>query len=147
MRGGRASWRGAGHRERIADRPRLSAGTDRGFGLTVAALLVVLDTIVYWRVGQPGWWLLAAAGAIAACALAAPSVLSPLNRAWVALRQTVSQGALLIFLAVGYWVVIVPVGLLMGLVGRDRLALGFDKKASTYWQPPSHEDVDLKIKS
>ncbi len=143
-RSSRASWRGAEHHERIPDRPRLSVGTDRGFGLAVALLLTVLDAAVYWRTGQFNWWMIAAAGALVAGALGAPSVLSPLNRAWVGLRQMLSRGAAVALLAVIYWVAIVPAGVIMRLGGRNRLALGFDKKAGTYWSARLAEGVDLK---
>lgn len=121
-------------------------GSDRAFGLAVAAMLLVIDAIAYWRTRQFGWWLIAAVVALIACALAAPSVLSPLNRAWVGTRNLLSRGTTLVLLAVIYWVAIVPVGLIMRLAGRDRLALGVDKNASTYWSRRSSEGVGPKNK-
>jgi hypothetical protein len=121
-------------------------GTDRRFGLAVAALLLVLDAIIYARTGQYGWWMIAAAAALAVCAFSAPSVLSPLNRAWVGFRQLLSRGASAVLLVVIYWLAIVPAGLIMRLAGRDRLSLGFDKQAPTYWSRRSPAGVDLKNK-
>jgi hypothetical protein len=146
MRTSRASWRGAEHHERIAEPRRFSTGTDRGFGLAVSAILVVVAAVNYWRIGQIAWWMVAAALALSLCALVAPSALSPLNRAWSAIRHVLSRGTSLVLVAVIYWVAIVPAGLIMRLVGRDRLSLGLDRNASTYWSRPSPEDVDPKNK-
>lgn len=118
--------------------------TDRVFGLVGAALFIVIGALLYWRTGQFAWWLIAAAVALAACAFGAPSVLSPLNRAWIGFRQLVSRVASLILIVVIYWLAIVPAGLITRLFGRDRLALGFDKGASTYWSRRSSERVDMK---
>ena len=119
-------------------------GTDRGFGLAVAATLVVLVAIDYWRASEIVWWMAAAALALVICAVAAPSALSPLNRAWVGIRGLLSRGMSLVLLTVIYWVGIVPVGLVMRLVGRNRLALGLDKKAPTYWSRPTSDGTVLK---
>ena len=119
-------------------------GTDRGFGLAVALLLALLEAGVYWRTEHFDWWMIVASLALVACASFAPAVLSPLNRAWVGLRQSIARGASVAFLAVLYWVAIVPVGLLLRLIGRDRLALGFDSKASTYWAVRPAGGGDLK---
>ena len=43
-------------------------------------------------------------------------------------------------LAVVYYLVVTPIGLLMRLFGRDPMRRKFDPSATTYWQP--HESPD-----
>ncbi|HEX8211513.1 MAG TPA: SxtJ family membrane protein [Longimicrobium sp.] len=118
------------------ERPHGVAGSsDRAFGVVFAvgfgawALLPLL----HGR-GVRGW-ALAVAALFLAAALALPRVLAPLNWAWTHLGMLLALITNPIILAVLFYLVLMPVGLLMRLVGRRPLQLGFDPRARSYWTP------------
>ena len=107
----------------------------RTFGLTSFAALPLAAAL--WGHGAPVSVLPAAAAgaALAVAALIRPRVLRPLV---VALN--IAAWLLAIFvhelvLLAAFCSVIVPVGLLFRLIGRDALQLKIDRTAASYWQP------------
>ena len=67
-------------------------------------------------------------------ALAAPKLLAPLNRAWMAFGRLLNRIVSPIVMALLFVVAVVPTGVALRLMGRDPLRLKFDKGATTYWQ-------------
>jgi hypothetical protein len=118
------------------ERSHEAAGSsDRAFGVVFAvgfgawALLPLL----HGR-GVRGW-ALAVAALFLAAALALPRVLAPLNWAWTRLGMLLARMSNPIILAVLFYLVLMPVGLLMRIVGKRPLQLGFDPHARSYWTP------------
>lgn len=113
--------------------------SDRSFGLVVAAffLLAGLWPIVRGRSLRP--WALAAAVVFVGIALARPSVLAPLNRGWTRLGLLLQQIVSPVVLGLLFFLALTPIALLMRLMGRTPLRLGFDRGARSYWidrRPP-----------
>jgi hypothetical protein len=80
-------------------------------------------------------WAAAFGGLMAVIGVAWPRGLRPLL---VAINVVAAPLALVIHdlvLSLAYFLVIVPVGIVFWLVGRDPLQLKFDRAANTYWQP------------
>jgi hypothetical protein len=71
--------------------------------------------------------------------LAAPRLLSPLNRLWMALGRLLNRIVSPIVMMVLFLVAVVPTGIVLRLLGRDPLKLKFDRSAATYWQRRSEE--------
>ena len=107
----------------------------RNFGL--ASLVALPLAAALWTRGSlPAIAYLAVAGGLlAAMAVAWPRGLRPLV---VAINVVTAPLALVIHdlvLSLAFFLVVVPVGLVFRLFGRDPLQLKFDRQASTYWQP------------
>jgi uncharacterized membrane protein len=116
--------------ERI--RARLTAAEGRKFGLTVGIAFLVLAALAAWRGKHTAPLVLSALGAtFVLAALALPTRLGPVQRAWMGAAQAISKVTTPIFLAVIYFVVITPAGFVMRLVGRKPLAP--PRGATTYW--------------
>ena len=64
----------------------------------------------------------------------APNALTPFNRAWMRLALFLNRIVSPVVLGVMYAVLIVPVGLVMRLIGRDALQLKKDLDAESYWR-------------
>jgi hypothetical protein len=115
--------------------------SDRSFGLTVGGIVVLIAAA---RAAFHGFgWLetaLAAIGAVLVLlALAAPSLLAPLNGAWMRLGLVLSKVVNPIVMCLLYVTTIVPMGLVMRALGRDQLRIRFDPNADSYWikrEPP-----------
>ena len=111
----------------------VKSSSDRTFGLVFAALFAFIAASRWWR-GEPFVeWLLAAAAAFAIAALFAPWILAPLNRAWVKLGLLMFDVVNPIVLGILFYLVFLPVGLVMRVLGKDPLHLRLDPAADTYW--------------
>jgi hypothetical protein len=113
----------------------VKSGTDRSFGLTVGGILVVIAAARSYFHGL-GWvqYGLAAIGVVLILlGLVAPQSLTSLHRAWDKLGLILFRVVNPVVLALIYGIVMVPVGLLMRLTGRDPLRLKSDAGAESYW--------------
>lgn len=116
----------------------------RQFGLMFAAILVLLFGLVipllrFGFLGLPlvangqnpdwPWW---AAGVIAALALILPASLVLLYKPWMKFAQLAQWVNTRIILLLLYYLVILPIGLLRRLLGKDSMDRKFDASAASY---------------
>ena len=117
--------------------------TDRAFGLTMAGALAVLSGIVWYAGGQRPTILPIAAAGFLVVALALPGLLLPLNRLWRALGMRLSKVSNLLILGTFFFLVLVPTGFIIRLVGRDPLRRNREPEAKSYWSPVDRQtDAD-----
>jgi hypothetical protein len=119
--------------ENLSRSHEIEGSSDRSFGLVFAGLFVVIALWPLLYGASPRGWSLGVAAAFALVALARPAWLARLNRAW--LRLGLLLGAVMgpLALAILYYGVLVPIGLLLRVSGKDALRLTLDAKAQTYW--------------
>jgi hypothetical protein len=92
---------------------RLTAREGRRFGLTVGGAFLFFAGITWWRGHETATMVLGAlGGALALAGLVLPTHLGPVERAWMALAHAISRVTTPIVMAVMYFVVLTPVGLL-----------------------------------
>ena len=88
-------------------------------------------------------WALVAAPISLGLALIFPGVLLPLNLLWTRLAGGVSQITNFVLLSTFFFLVIMPVGLVMRIFGADLLQRRRDPAADSYWSPlERHADAD-----
>jgi len=99
---------------------RLSPAEGRKFGLTVGLAFLVFAGIAWWR-GKTGIapWLTGLGGVLVLAGLVIPARLGPVFRAWMGLALLLSKVTTPIFMAVIYFVVLTPIGVVMRLAGRN----------------------------
>jgi hypothetical protein len=104
--------------------------------MTVGGAFLALAGVTWWRDHQ---WLATTfgslAGALLVAALIIPAHLGPVERAWMALAHRISRVTTPIVMAVIYFIVLTPVGLLRRRAGNP---LVHAKTADGYWKlrPP-----------
>lgn len=107
--------------------------SDRTFAFRTAAVTAVFALLPLLRHGAVRWWLIALAAVLTFSGLAAPKVAHRLHvvmsRFVAALQWAASQAVL----ALLFFLVFTPLGLILRLLGRRPLSLGFDRAAATYW--------------
>jgi hypothetical protein len=115
----------------------VKSGSDRGFGLTVGGilLLVALVRAYFHGLGWVQYGLGGIALVLVVLGLVAPGSLRGLNRAWMKLGLILFEVVNPIVLAVIYGTTMVPIGLMMRATGRDPLRLKLDPEADSYWIP------------
>lgn len=117
--------------------------TDRAFGLTMAGALAAIAAIVWYVGGEPPTVLASVAAAFILLALASPGLLLPLNRLWQAFAARLSKVSNLLILGTFFFLVVMPTGLIIRLVGRDPLRRSRDPAAKSYWSPVDRQtDAD-----
>jgi large-conductance mechanosensitive channel len=129
------------HEDYREDEPT-NAGSDRSFGCTVGAILMVIGAGKVFMAGAvaPVSCLIFAAGAVALLlGIVAPARLSTVNRLWLKTGATIAKLVNPIILALLFFLVVTPMALVMRIAGRRPLRLSPDRAAATYWirhEPP-----------
>lgn len=101
---------------------RLARDEGRKFGLQVGAAFLVLAAVGWWRGRHvTAEWLGVLGAVLIVGGLVAPSLMSPVFKAWMQLAHALSKVTTPIFMGVIYYLVLTPTGLLMRLMGRDPL--------------------------
>ena len=96
---------------------RLTSGEGPRFGLTFGSAFLVFATVALWRVRPTAAALPGSIGLVLAIAgILIPTRLAPGERAWMALARAISFVTTPIVMAVMYFGIITPVGLLRRLV-------------------------------
>jgi Saxitoxin biosynthesis operon protein SxtJ len=125
----------ANFHENLARKHEVKSGSDRAFGLVMAAACCCVAGYGVW-VGSSNWpYWLAAAIAFATAALLWPALLAPLNRLWFQLGRILHRVVNPLVMGVLFFLVITPIGLLMRVFGKRPLALDFAPEATSYWLP------------
>lgn len=124
----------------------LSATEGRHFGLTVGAAFLALAGLSGWR-GRPRQALVfgGLGGLLVLAGLVVPSKLGPVVRAWSGLAHVMSKVTTPIFLGIVYFVVLMPVGLLMRVFGRR--PLDRSPALASWWitrAPETRQRADLE---
>lgn len=117
----------------------VKSSSDRTFGLVFAAVFLFTGAWRWWKGASFAEWWLAAGVVFGLAGLLAPGILAPLNRAWVKLGLLMFHVVNPIVLGVLFYLVFLPIGLMMRWSGKDMLRLRFDSAADTYWikrEPP-----------
>jgi hypothetical protein len=121
--------------------------SDRSFGFTFAAVFAILAALSLWRGGSMSVWWLGIAAVFLIITLIMPALLSPLNRVWALVGKLLHAIVNPLVMAVMFYGVIVPTGLLMRMFGKDPLRRKIDPKLPSYWivrSPPVDGKLNMK---
>jgi Saxitoxin biosynthesis operon protein SxtJ len=130
---GEQAMRRADHHEFGARAESIETSSDRSFGLVFAAVFALLAAYNAWNSGAAWPLFLAIAVGFLAVALVRPKWLALLNRLWTRFGLILGMIVSPIVLALMFFLVVTPVGLLMRLTGKDPLRLRPDSGTGSYW--------------
>jgi hypothetical protein len=107
----------------------------RKFGLTTGAIIVVLFVFffpwVFDMAAMPMWpWIVA--GILWVPALLMPNVLRPVYATWMKIGHAIGWVNTRIILGVLFYVLVLPMGLIMRLFGKDPMSREMNKSISSY---------------
>jgi len=125
----------------------VSVGSDRSFGLVMAAGFAVFASLSLWREGRAWPPLAAIATFFLVAALLVPAALNPLNRAWLKLGLLLHKIINPVVMGLLFYGAVLPTGLVMRAMGRDLLRLKPQPKAESYWivrTPPGPAPKTMK---
>jgi hypothetical protein len=118
---------------------QVKGSSNRAFGWV---FVVVFLIIALWPLVSGGalrWWSLIVSGLVALATVAAPALLTIPNRLWQRFGMLLHRIVSPVVLAVMFYLVVTPMGLLMRVFAKDNLRLNRDAAAGSYWikrEPP-----------
>ena len=109
----------------------------RTFGRLLAIFVPVFGALVWWRTGrvESGATIWVAGGVLTAVYWLAPPIRRPIYVGWMYAAFPIGWVISHLLMAIIYYVVITPIGMVMRATGRDPLLRRFDRSARTYWAP------------
>lgn len=125
---------------------QIKQSSDRGFGLVFASVFALVAGYSLYVKGFYWPWWMAASATFATVAVAAPSLLSPLNKAWTRFGLLLFTVMNPIVLGIVFFICIVPIGFVLRLMGKDLLSLKWQPEAESYWivrTPPGPKPESL----
>jgi len=118
----------------MMDIPSLDNAGLRKFGLTTGAIIVALFAFFFpWLFDamMPLWpWILA--GFLWVPAILIPNTLRPIYNTWMKIGHAIGWVNTRIILGVLFYVLVLPMGLIMRLFGNDPMARKIDKSVLSY---------------
>lgn len=113
---------------------RITLAELRSFGFIFAGLVALLfGLLVPWIFDRnwPGWpWYVG--GIVGGLALVAPVILYPLYRVWMAFGLVMGWINTRLILGLLFFVVLLPIGLIMKVLARDPMRRRIDPEATSY---------------
>ena len=131
----------------MSRKEKIKGSSDRGFGLVVGGIFLLLGCWPLLHGLSPRWYLVVPAALLIIFGAVAPSLLAPLNRAWMKLGLLLHRVVAPVLMGIVFFGVVLPIGLFMRLRGKDILRLKVDPNARSYWivrDPPGPAPGDLK---
>lgn len=128
-----------------SDEPQGSS--NRSFGLVFTVVFALVAGWPLLHDAPPRLWAAAVAAAFLVIALAAPSLLTPLNRLWTQFGLLLHRIMSPLVMSILFFIGVTPIALLMRLTGKDPLNLRFDPTAKSYWierDPPGPAPETMK---
>ena len=125
--------------------PTLDNAGLRKFGLTTGAIVVGLFAFffpwIFEIAAMPVWpWVMA--GLLWVPALFIPGVLRPVYSIWMKIGHAIGWVNTRIILGVLFYILVLPMGLMMRLFGNDPMARKLDKSVSSYRKESVSEPKD-----
>ena len=118
-----------------------TAAMGRKFGVTVGGAFAVIALISFWREHTTAPTILAAiAMALIGAALVAPRSLQPVEKYWMRLAHAISRITTPIFMAIVYFVVLTPIGILRRAFGGNPMV--HSPESGTYWKARPVKDPE-----
>lgn len=108
-------------------------GSERSFGFVMAGFFLLIALWPLIGRSAPRLWALFVGLAFVAVALLKPDLLAPLNRLWFRLGLAIGRITNPIIMGLLFFAVFAPLGILFRALGKDLLALRFDRDVASYW--------------
>ena len=105
----------------------------RNFGITIGIALGILGGLLWWRGRDTYSYFLIFSAAFILFGLVMPALLKPLQKAWMTLAVIMGWFMTRLILAVLFYLVFTPIGILSKLFGNKFLDLKVEKSNKSYW--------------
>ena len=111
----------------------IKLGSNRSFGIVFFIVFVLIAIYPLINQGEVRIWSLIISFLFLFLGLLNSKILTPLNKLWFRFGLFLGKIISPIIMAVIFFLVVTPIGLLMRLFGKDVLNLKLNKKINSYW--------------
>ena len=108
-------------------------GSNRSFGIVFFIVFVLIAIYPLINQGEVRIWSLIISFLFLFLGLLNSKILTPLNKLWFRFGLFLGKIISPIIMAVIFFLVVTPIGLLMRFFGKDVLNLKLNKKKTSYW--------------
>ncbi len=125
----------------------VEAGSEKSFGVVFTVVFAIVGVFPLWDGGSPAYWAFGLSAVFLALALARPGTLRPLNRLWHLVGLGLGKVVNPLVLGFLFYVTITSMALILRMMGKNPLRLGFEPGAVTYWierTPPGPEPETME---
>ena len=119
--------------ENLDKEEEVKVSSDRSFGIVFTLVFLAVGVWVVSGGQSKGWLFFVSAALFLVVAIARPSILGPLNRAWAKLGLLLGQVFNPILLGVVFFLVVTPMAVIRRLLGKDSLRLKSKPSLESYW--------------
>ncbi|MFZ3157696.1 MAG: SxtJ family membrane protein [Smithella sp.] len=103
------------------------------FGITMGKILSIIGFYLLWKKNNNYNYILFLAAAFFITGLILPSILRPVYKVWMALAVVMNFIMTRVIMAVIFYLIVTPIGLIASLTGKKFLDVKIDKSAKSYW--------------
>jgi hypothetical protein len=111
----------------------VKCGSEKSFGIVFSLVFLLIGLYPLMSGEGVHLWSLMAALFFFVLAFIAPKVLSAPNKLWFKLGMALGAFVAPVVMTFVYFTIVVPIGLLMRLMGKDLLRQKLDTNAKSYW--------------
>jgi hypothetical protein len=133
--------------EYLQSKEPAAPGSERSFAIVMAVALTLLGTINWWHNGRAWPWCGGIAVLFIVVGNLVPTALKPLNWLWFKLGLVLHAVINPIVMALLFYGVVLPTGLVLRVMGKDPLRLKDNPERNSYWiirQPPGPAPETMK---
>ncbi len=132
--------------ENCSRQPELKQLSDRAFGGIFVFVWLAVGAWPLVHGGEPRGWALIASVLVILVTLFAPSLLSAPHKLWARLALLMHRVVNFIILAVVFYMVMLPIGLILRAFGKELLRKRRENTAISYWivrDPPGPDPASM----
>jgi len=111
----------------------IKESSNRAFGWVFTIVFLIIALLPLFSGGALRWWSLIVSGMVAVITMAAPALLTIPNRLWLRFGLLLHSIVSPVVLAIMFYVVVTPMGVLMRAFGKDSLRLSRSGSVQSYW--------------
>ena len=119
--------------ENLDKEEEVKVSSDRSFGIVFTLVFLAVGIWVFSEGQSKAWFFFVSAALFLVAAIARPSILGPLNRAWAKFGLLLGQVFNPLLLGVVFFLVVTPIAIAMRLLGKDSLHLESKSDLESYW--------------
>ena len=123
--------------ENLDKEEEVKVSSDRSFGIVFTLVFLAVGIWVVSGGQSKGWFFFVGAALFLVVAIARPSILGPLNRAWAKFGLLLGQVFNPLLLGVVFFLVVTPIAVALRLLGKDSLHLKSKPDLKSYWMDRS----------
>jgi len=139
-----SSVRGVTAIESVGSHAAAKVPSDRSFAWLMTAIATAVAAYAHWKALSWVWWPVSIGALLTAVALFAPSVLNPLNRAWMQLGLMLGRVVTPLIMSLIFFGIVTPIAVLARWRGVNPMRRHYDPDARSYWIPRDPPGPDAR---